>query len=132
MIRKLAPFLVLILVVTGCASGPTLRPIPMASAESAGDLIVPWSGLENGNGPGRTITGVYSCKAYGTWGGATLTMQIRREDGVWEAITGPAGLVGATVDTDYLELLAGQGTFRPTVSGGTGESLNVDCRRVIY
>ncbi len=125
---KLAALVALFLL-TGCATDDGIQPLRL----TGGDLQVGgWDGLTNGNGPQRSLTGVYVCQAYGTWGGATLTLQKQRADGTWEAITAPTQLVAATADTDDVTLLAGQRRYRPDVSGGTGEDLTLDCGRAVY
>lgn len=132
--RRMILILALAILAAGCASTspPPAFFAAEAAASSCNQLTCNWTGLATGNGTAETMSGVWVCEASGTWtGGGSLTFQTLKASGTWEAITGPAGLVGASADTGWLEFKAGQARYRPAITG-TVTDVDLECRRVVH
>ena len=62
----------------------------------------------------------YSIYVYGTFGGATVTLEGSHDDSTWIAITNASWTAKATTNIEFY------GNFlRGVVTGGTGESINM-------
>jgi hypothetical protein len=67
--------------------------------------------------------GEYMWIATGTFGGATLTLQINTPAGAWVSITSRGAVVQATSNAAVTPISLPAGTYRVDVTGGTPSAL---------
>lgn len=75
-------------------------------------------------------TAAANCTVYGTWDGATVSMETEVPGTAGEERNvGVEAFLGATADVEFTQVQVGSGRYRLTVSGaGAGTSLTFHCR----
>lgn len=103
----------------------------LTGASWQGSNVALWEGLGTGVSDEKyVLQGQYTCKLYGTFDGATVTVQAIVPDGTQtiKNVEVPE-LTGATAETPWTLMVGGGFTFQVNVVGGTAPSVNFVCGR---
>lgn len=90
--------------------------------------VITWSGLTTGD-TGRPLEMVgwadRSVQITGTFGGATLTLQGSNNGSTWNTLTDPQGNEIVLTSQKIEQIMEITRYIRPSVSGGSGASINI-------
>lgn len=103
---------------------------PAVNGTIAGVPRVIWEGIVTGDTilP-FTLTQQYglaaSVQVVGTFGGATVTLQVSNDGTNWASVSDVQGTAVSLTSTGYFELSLSGAYIRPAVSGGSGNDIDV-------